>query len=519
MSPLHHTSAKARMLPAVSVRCIAAAIACLSFLPSMAQEPQRVRIISADDLRFDDDYAPGTQRLTGNVHFGHGNAEMRCDSAWIHPDRKVDAYGRVRITQGDSLELRGEHLHYEPDLRLATIRGNVHLRDKDMDLFCDALSYDMARRTGRYVTGGRITSRREDNTLTSVVGTYLANARTFIFSRDVVLTGPGRIIRSDTLHYLNATSTAEFHGPTVIEQDSITIHCVRGWYDTRTGKATFWRRATIRSKARELVGDSIRYDRDAGIGRAWGNVEILDTAQAMLVRGHAGHYNERSDDAMVTGRAELVMVMSGDSLFMHGDTLFANTDTAGARIITARRHVRFFKSDMQGVCDTMVHSTADSLIHLMGDPFLWTGKDQINGRRIRLLLSDGKPHRMFVEQDAFMMSQVDSVHFDQVAGTTITGRFDEGELRHITAEGNSRSVYFASETKDGAQRIIGVDLAEGSRIDIVLKDAEVHTITFHNKPDADLHPLDKAPADALRLEGAVWNAARRPTDREDIFRH
>lgn len=518
MSPQHDPSAKARMLPTLVVKCITAALACLSIPASMAQEPQRVRIIAADDLRFDDAYAPGTQRLTGSVRFGHGNAEMFCDSAWIHPDRKVDAYGRVRVVQGDSLELRGEQLHYEPDQRMATIRGNVHLRDKDMDLHCDALSYDLGRRTGRYVTGGRITSSKEDNTLTSMMGTYLATARTFIFSRDVVLTGPGRTIRSDTLHYLNATSTAEFHGPTVIEQDSTTIFCVRGWYDTRTGLASFWRRATIRSKGRELEGDSIRYDREQGLGRAWGNVEIIDTAQAMIVRGQVGRYSERTDDAMVTGRAELVMAMSGDSLFMHGDSLFAHTDTAGARTITARRHVRFFKSDMQGTCDTMVYATADSLIHLMGDPFLWTGEDQINGRTIRLLLSEGRPHRMFVEQDAFMMSQVDSVHFDQVAGTMITGRFEDGELRHIVAEGNCRSVYFARELKDGAERIIGVDLAEGSRIDIVLKDAEVNTITFHNRPDADLHPLDKAPADALRLEGSLWNAAQRPGDREDIFR-
>ena len=31
-------------------------------------------------------------------------------------------------------------------------------------------------------------------------------------------------------------------------------------------------------------------------------------------------------------------------------------------------------------------------------------------------MKDGKAHRLFVEDNAFLVSQADSVHFDQVAG-------------------------------------------------------------------------------------------------------
>jgi lipopolysaccharide export system protein LptA len=80
---------------------------------------------------------------------------------------------------------------------------------------------------------------------------------------------------------------------------------------------------------------------------------------------------------MITGRAELLMPMNGDTLFLHADTLFASTDSAQGRNVTARRNVRFFKSDMQGTCDTMRYNTSDSLVRLRGNPMLWSATDQL----------------------------------------------------------------------------------------------------------------------------------------------
>jgi hypothetical protein len=155
---------------------------------------------------------------------------------------------------------------------------------------------------------------------------------------------------------------------------------------------------------------------------------------------------------------------------------------------------------------------------MYGEPILWSGTDQITGRHIRIQLSGGKPHLLFVEEDALMVSQVDSMYFDQVAGTTLTGYFHEGEMRRIVTEGNSRSVYFAREESAEGERLIGVDHAECSRIDALLEDGAVRTIAFHNAPDADFHPLEQAPEDVLRLQGFRWESALRPVDRDDIFR-
>jgi hypothetical protein len=180
--------------------------------------------------------------------------------------------------------------------------------------------------------------------------------------------------------------------------------------------------------------------------------------------------------------------------------------------------VRFFKSDMQGVCDTLTYMESDSLITMRGVPYLWSGTDQISGRTISITLRDGRAHRLLVERDGLLASSVDSTHFDQVSGLTIRGEFNNEELHRIVAEGNSRTVYFVKEKgADEVERVTGMNRADCSRIDVRLADGKVNTVSFITKPDAVMYPLEKAPPDQTRMKGFVWNEAARPRERIGIF--
>ncbi len=488
-------------------------------LCSMAQTTTKgVEIQNADTWEFDGKRVPGAQILKGNVRFRHASATMSCDSAYLYEDQRVDAFGRVTINEGDSLFVHGDRLRYDARERMARVEGNVRLRNADMELTTPSLDYDLKIRRGVYTEGGRIVSHAENNVLTSRTGTYLAASRTFQFGRNVRLEHPQRTITGDTMHYTTTTGVAQFLGPTRIVQDSTVITTLRGQYDTREERARFIRRTTILSRGRMLEGDSIHYDRRTGLGLAWGNVAVTDTSGEMTARGDRGSYNEHTDRSMITGRAELVLLMNGDSLFLHGDTLFTRSDSSGLhRHIQAHRRVRFFKSDMQGACDTLIHSEADTMIHMFHRPVLWSENDQITGDRIRIAMRDGQAHRLHVEGNAFLMAQVDSSRYDQVTGTRMTGFFGNNALRRIEAEGNARTVYFAQEEKNGVKEVTGVNRADCSRIGVTLENGEVSTVTFMEKPAAVLYPIDKAPAEELRMKGAEWRGDERPMDREDIF--
>lgn len=487
----------------------------------------RVEILNADEWSFDERIAPGAQRLRGNVRFKHADALMFCDSAYLYSDQRLDAFGNVRIEQGDTLEMTGQRLRYQGKERTARLEGNVMLRNPDIELTAPSLDYDLRNKTGVYTEGGRIESCTDENVLTSRKGTYYSETRTFIFSRKVRIEHPERIITTDTMHYATATGISSFYGPTRIRQlaDSSELNTRRGTYDTRLEKARFTRRSSILSQGRLLEGDTLFYDRLTGLGRAWGNVSMTDTSGELVVRGRHGSYNDRTERSMITGRAEMVMLMDGDSLFLHGDTLFTRpdvrTDSVGTatthRQILARRNVRFFKSDMQGVCDTLVYSDADSLLHMFHRPALWSSNDQITGDHIRITMRDGAPHLLHVMRDAFLMSQADSTNFDQVTGNTMVGYFAEGVLKRILTEGNARTVYFARETKNGKEELMGMNRADCSRISVGLSDGQVSTVTFMERPDAVLYPMNKIPPEELRMKGAIWRIDERPKDRAGIF--
>lgn len=475
----------------------------------------RVEILNADEWVYDK-LANGAQRLKGNVRFQHANAIMRCDSAHLFEDQRVDAFSRVSIEQGDSLRADADLLRYDGKQRMARLEGQVRLRDRDMELSTTALDYDLRHKRAAYHSGGRIQSHKDGNVLTSGTGVYLAPQRRFIFGKDVVLEHPEHRIDTDTMRYDTGTGVSAFFGPTTITQGATVITTLGGSYDTRRERARFTRRTQVRSKDRLLEGDSLHYDRTSGNGLAWGHVTISDSTGDMQVLGDEGRYNERDDRSLVTGHAELRLRMGADTLFVHGDTLFAAPDGHGRRI-TARRQVRFFKHDLQGVCDTLLYSDADSLIRMHHQPVLWSGMDQITGDTIRIALKDGQAHRLHVRGQAFLLSRVDSSRYDQVAGTTMTGFFVDNALDHLDVEGNARTVYFAREEKDGTEDVFGVNRADCSRIRVRLKDGGISAVTFLDRPDAVLYPIAKAPPEELRMAGAIDRSAQRPADRTAIF--
>lgn len=505
--------------------CILRTMACAVLLAPNGLRAQsgstdggRVEVINADRWEYDENLANGAQRLIGEVRFKHQQAYMACDSAYLYEDQRVDAFSRVVMTQGDTLRITGDRLAYDGAKRTARMEGRVKLTDPNMELMTDALLYDLGTNRAEYTNGAEITDKRDRSTLTSRKGTYDAGSRKFNFTDNVTLLHPDRIIQADTLGYATNTGVAEFQGPTRIIQPDATLYAERGSYDTRSGKGRFTRAGRMESEGQWLTGDTLYYDRETGLGQGWGHVTITDTVNRMIVRGDVGVHEQASGRSMVTGGAELVMAMGDDSLYLHADTLFATQDTTGQRRVRAYRGVRFFKSDLQGVCDTMDYGQADSLITLRGDPFLWSGEDQISGDTIRIKLRDGSAETLHVDGTAFMASDVDGMHYNQVTGLVMTGFFREQQLYKLLAEGNSQTIYFAQETKDSVEQVTGMNRADCSIIAVGMDSGKVSTVSFITQPTATLFPLEMVDREQMHLEGFQWNAAVRPVDRADIFR-
>ncbi|HNR19658.1 MAG TPA: OstA-like protein [Bacteroidia bacterium] len=482
-----------------------------------AQSPTKIELIHADFLEGNEEFGKDVRRLIGNVQFKHDSALMYCDSAYLFAiTNSLDAFGHVRILQGDTISLTGDLLKYDGNTKTARMFDNIIFRDRKMTLTTQTLNYNLATEVAEYINGGKIVD--EENVLVSSSGNYLSKEKKLLFRDSVVLTNPRYVMNTDTLHYFTLTKTAFFYGPCTITstgKDSSVIYCENGWYNTTTEKSYFGKNAWLKSKEQKLWGDSLLYDRKNGIGRAFGNVNIKDSVQKVIISGDTGYYDELKQKSFVTGKTLLTQLLDDDSLFMHADTLFATNDTVSKnKTYFAYHSVKLFKSDLQGACDSLVYNSSDSTVRLFSLPILWSDKNQMTADSIYIQLANNKIDKLLLKDAAFMTSYEDSARYNQVKGKTMMGFFENNELYKIDVNGNGQSIYYGRNKK---KQLTGVNRAECSNMEIFVKESKVSRIKMIEKPEATFYPIKELQPNELILKGFSWQEDRRPLRKEDIF--
>lgn len=467
---------------------------------------RQIEILGADELEYDAEFGK-IQRCKGNVRFRQDNALMRCDSAWFYEDEnRIEAFGNIHINQQDTLNLWGDYLEYNGDTKKAVVRKNVRLSDRQMTLRTQAIEYLLDQKIGYYTTGGEI--ENSENRLKSVTGTYYAATKTFYFRKKVHLWNKDYTMDCDTLQYNTLSRTAYFYGPTWIRSDENTIFCNYGWYNTFTNKAEFSKRSWITSSGNLLLADSLVYNRNTNIGRAFGNIVLHDTSEKVWIYGNKGESRQREKRTWVYGNAYAVQYNEEDTLLMKADTLYDFTDTSSERrSLSAFGSTKIFRSDMQGICDSLVYGFSDSSIQMFDQPVLWNENNQITGDTMVLFRKNSKLERLEIMRNAMVIAEEDSLRYNQIKGRNLTGYFAGNRLNQVWVKGNGESVYHARE-EDGSYS--GVNAITCSQMLIELDSSKVKGIRFYTGPEGTFYPPDELPEDKKRLPGYQWLELKRP---------
>lgn len=465
-------------------------------------------------MKFDRSKGDDVKKLIGDVRLEHAGAYLNCDSAYLFQSDSVEAFGHVYIEQGDTLHLHGDYLNYSATSKLAEFRNNVKLEDKETTLTTNILDYDLGNDIGFYRTIGNIFI--DDNHLSSKRGTFYSKQNLFYFQDSVVVTSPDYVIYSDTMKYHTESEVTTFFGPTEIISDSNYIYCENGWYDMKNDISRFSRNALLKSSKQEIKGDSLYYNRKMGIGEAFRNVVFYDSTQQLILKGNYGHFQENPEKSMLTDSALFIQILNkDDSLFLHADTLRSKLDSTNKyKIISAYFHVKMFSKSLQGLCDSLAYSFADSVIRFYGEPYIWSDAHQLSAEFIEVYTHMNQPDRLEMYKESFIISKEDSLYFNQIKGKNMTGYFRNGEIYRFNISGNGQSIYFPKDE----EKIVGVNFAESSDIILFLENKKIKEIKFLKQPDMRLLPKDKITLDNIKLEGFVWKLHERPKSVKDIFR-
>ena len=467
----------------------------------------------AINMRMDKNLGNGAKRLLGDVVFTHEGVVMYCDSAYFYSEENsLDAFSNVYITQGDTLHLYGDFLHYDGNTKQAKIKHNVKLINGDITLTTQELDYNMEDGVGYYTHYAKIVN--EENTLESIYGYYYTKTDWMHFRDSIIIVNPDYTVYSDTLHYQTEHKVAHFYGPTEIVGDSNYIYCERGWYDTKRDISELNRNALVENKQQTLMADSIYYNRNSGFGYARKNVVLIDNDQEAILTGERGKYYEFTEYALMTDSAVFIQITDEDSVYIHADTLLSFPDTNDNKVIQAYYGVRMFKTNLQARCDSMVYTFVDSTAHLYYEPIIWNDNNQMTAEQIRMENKNKQIDKMYLDKDALIIQQVDSVKFNQIKGKNMICHFKDNDLNKIDVKGNGQTVYYPEDKGE----IIGVNKMECSNMVIRVVDGALNNISFLVKPSATLYPLDKAPINELRLKGFEWLDEIRPKTMTDIFK-
>lgn len=502
-------------------------------LPSADRtDKSRVFLESADTLRYVKppvDFITGLapepyQLLIGNVKFRKEGMLMFCDSAHFYETGdNFQAYGNVRMEQGDTLFVYGDELDYSGYDELATLYGyngkKVRMINRDVTLKTDVLNYSLAERVGYYDVGGELTDKA--NNLTSLEGEYYPDTKMAYFYRNVVLTGlddnDTLHMYTDTLEYSTATHRATIVDNTLIVSKDGDIESTSGTYDTNTGQADLFSRSTVRTRrGNTLTGDTIVYDKEKGIGEAFGMVVMTDSAKKSMIEGDYAFYDELIDSALVTGRAVAKEYSHGDTLYIHGDTITAYTDPIDSTKVTNVYHkVRFYRSDMQGLCDSLSYAGSDSVIYMYRHPVVWSGERQISGNVIMLHLNDSTIDWARLPDFAFVAEHIDEDCYNQLTGSDMTAWFDEeSELRRLYVEGNLQMISFPMEEDSTYNKFAYV---ESSNLDCYFKNSTIDHAHVWPENEGNVTPLYLAKKSSYRLPKFAWYGDLRPEAPGDIF--
>ena len=327
------------------------------FVASTALAQKRVQLEQADVLK-GGRAADGErfERLLGNVILKQSTTTIWCDSAYLYKKRNfVEAFGKVRIQEGDSINITGRKLEYDGNTKVAKLRNNVvFTKLATSTLYTDHLDFDRPKNLAYYYNGGKLID--SINVLTSNKGYYNLTSNMASFKKNVHVKNPDYTMTSDSLQYNSRTKILYFRTPTtVLDVDSSTFVYNDGEYDTKTRQSDL-KLGTAESSEYVLEGEKFVTDNILQIYRVRGSVKLTSKKENLIIYGQAADYYRQTGVIKIYDRAYLAKVDDDlDTLFMSADTLVSidNKDESKKRLL-AYNKVKIYKQDLQLFC--LVHA-------------------------------------------------------------------------------------------------------------------------------------------------------------------
>ncbi len=475
-------------------------------------EEEDIRIVVKDSLT--------------NVGFRQNNSTLFCDSAVQYLlQNKINAYGSIKIIDTDGTIITGDSLLYDGATRIARIRGNVILQDETKTVTTCCMDYNLATKVGNYFNGGTVVDGT--TVLTSQKGYYYTSSKTVYFRQNVDYRSADTQLKSDTLTYDLRNKKVIFNAKTYIKTKDGEVITDKGQHYTESGKTEFSGRSKIDNNEYTISGDKLDYDKKTQKGLAKGNVEFYNKKDNIIILGDLGKHDGKIRRSEVYGNAVMIKPIEErkngvssykDTLFLAADTLISINDSAKQnRRLLAYNHVKMYRDDFQGKCDSLVYNLADSVIYFYYNPILWSQTSQMTADSINIQLRNNQIEQMNLIVKAFIISRDTIKNLNQVKGRKIEAKFKKNQISKIDVNGNAESLYYVLE-KDTIT--MGLNFIKCSEMFMFFSDSsKLKEILFTKQPEGRFIPPHEIKEADNRLADFAWRITEKPQKGEVLGVH
>jgi Organic solvent tolerance protein OstA len=582
----------------VSFLCFAFLLLCS--LPTIAQQQNEediVRLISADTIQHLKSDNGVFRKAWGSARFLHNKTYILCDTAtWDMQNNIIDAKGHVQVIQ-ERTRLTGETIHYRGDDNWAEVRGNlVELFDDEGNrLRTNYLDFNTKDSIGIFRHGGSMVDK-DGGVLESLSGYYYSKEKRFHFQRSVEMCTDTVQIQADSVNYHTDIKRVIFGGNVRAWHTAGYLTAQRGYYDRDIEHFHFFKDVYLLGEKQEIWADTLFYNRAQNAGSLYGNIQILDTLQSIILLGDEGHFQQNPQKALLTKKPAFLNYGTDDkgvvdTLFFRADTLAYHSlpkhavdsaelqaaesrlkfllpppqkdstqtalndslqvaeppqplpdslappllqdslqraalpdslasapppplDTTAISFLRAYPKVQFYRSNGQGVCDSLVFNGLDSTLRMYGRPALWHEKNQFTADSIQFWIHQGQINRADLFSSAYIVAQEDSLLYNQIKGKDMIGYFRDNDVYRFDVLDAVEVILFMREGDDNF--ITSLNQKESKTMTAFLKERQVQSLRYYTDFKTKLIPLVQTTDKDQRLTNFVWRAEERPLDRYTI---
>ncbi|MDE7442431.1 MAG: hypothetical protein K2M69_09740 [Muribaculaceae bacterium] len=169
---------------------------------------------------------------------------------------------------------------------------------------------------------------------------------------------------------------------------------------------------------------------------------------------------------------------------------------------------RFFKSDLQGIADTILYHQYDSMLYLQRKPVVWSEERQIFGDTIKVHLIDSVADWAHLPAGGMVIEYIDDDFYNQLSGSEIKAYLSDSQLDHLVVSGNVETIFLPMENDSTYNKLVH---AESSFLTVDMDRQQMKRLKMWPEVEGTVKPLFLVKKNEDKfLQGFKWLEILRP---------